>query len=194
MDDDLFGGLLIQENDLDDSLFGEEPSAAFGPQFISGDEPGKFLIDTLNALTTGSHPETALNASAMFTNIVGSVVFHHVTRFGRHARAAVLDDVETAVEACSSYRMALNDGMELDVVKTGQELVRLGDRSLVVHWLSTVEHYRVENTWLLTSFGDIFSYINVRLPDVSEIHRLGQLTVDRVASLRGLAARSHPHT
>src|ERR1700751_1573946 len=105
MDDAAFPQLLLSEEDLEESFYGEEPSAAYDPVFVSGDESGQAIVDLTNMLTHGTHPETTHHASALFTNIVGSVVFHHVAQFGNGACRQVYQELFDAVRDCAHYRM-----------------------------------------------------------------------------------------
>ncbi|MCM2423935.1 hypothetical protein [Streptomyces sp. RKAG293] len=185
MDDTAFQTLLLREEDLEESFFGEEPSAAYDPTFVSGDESGRAIVDLTNMLTHGTHPEATQHASALFTNVVGSVVFHHVTRFGQQACRQVFEEISAAVRDCTHYRMELNDGVQLDITKVGLEPISVGDGSFLVRWLSTVEHFRIETAWVLVMKDDILSLVNTRIPDESEPRRLARIAVDRVSDLTG---------
>ncbi|MEU3827354.1 hypothetical protein GT045_15085 [Streptomyces sp. SID486] len=185
MGEDAFRQLLLREEDLEESFFGEEPSAAYDPVFVSGDESGRALVDLTNMLTHGSHPDTTHHASALFTNIVGSVVFHHVARFAGGSCRQVYQEFSDAVRACARYRMELNDGVQLDITRTGLEPVALGDGGFLARWSSTVDHFRIETAWAIVRKGDVLTFVNVRIPDESEVHRLARVAVDRVAELTG---------
>lgn len=173
--------LLLTEDDLEESFFGEEPSAAYDPVFLSGDAPGRILIDLTNMLTHGSHPETADHASALFTNVVGSVVFHNVTRFGDGAAQRILQEFVEALNECDNYRMQLNDGAQFDVKKDAVEPLegRDGD-AIVTRWVTTAEQYRIQGSWAVAVKGDILSFVNARVPDKTEIHRLARTALDRL--------------
>ncbi|MGY9068328.1 hypothetical protein [Streptomyces murinus] len=185
MDDAAFSQLLLSEEDLEESFFGEEPSAAYDPVFVSGDASGRAIVDLTNMLTHGTHPETTHHASALFTNIVGSVVFHHVARFGNGACRQVYQELFDAVRDCAHYRMGLNDGVELDIARVAVEPVELGDGGFLVRWLSAVDHFRIETAWVIVPADDVLSFVNARIPDASEIHRLARVAVDRVVDLTG---------
>jgi hypothetical protein len=185
MDDAAFQQLLLREEDLEESFFGEEPSAAYDPVFVSGDESGRAIVDLTNMLTHGTHPETTHHASALFTNIVGSVVFHHIAQFGNGTCRQVYQELVDAVRSCARYRMELNDGVQLDITRVDLGPVELGDDGFVVRWLSTVDHFRIETSWVIVAKGDILSFVNTRIPDEAEIHRLARIAVDRVADLTG---------
>ncbi|MFF3326332.1 hypothetical protein [Streptomyces sp. NPDC002889] len=185
MDDAAFQQLLLNEEDLEESFFGEEPSAAYDPVFVSGDESGRAIVDLTNMLTHGTHPETTHHASALFTNIVGSVVFHHVAQFGNGACLQVFQQFFDAVSDCGHYQMELNDGVQLDITRVDLGPVDLGDDGFVVRWLSTVDHFRIETAWVIVTKGNILSFINARISDQSEIHRLARIAVDRVSDLAG---------
>jgi hypothetical protein len=185
MDDAAFQQLLLREEDLEESFFGEEPSAAYDPAFVSGDESGRAIVDLTNMLTHGTHPETAHHASALFTNIVGSVVFHHVAQFGNGVCRQVYEELFDAVCECAQYRMALNDGVELDITRVDLAPIELGDRGFVVQWLSAIDHFRIRTAWVIVAKDDILTFVNARIPDESEIHRLARTAVDRVADLTG---------
>ncbi|AVH60765.1 MULTISPECIES: hypothetical protein [Streptomyces] len=185
MDDAAFPQLLLNEEDLEESFYGEEPSAAYDPVFVSGDESGQAIVDLTNMLTHGTHPETTHHASALFTNIVGSVVFHHVAQFGNGACRQVYQELFDAVRDCAHYRMGLNDGVQLDITRVDLGPVELGDGGFVVRWLSTVDHFRIETAWVIVPKDGILNFINTRIPDGSEIHRLARIAIDRVANLTG---------
>ncbi|MCX4587509.1 hypothetical protein [Streptomyces sp. NBC_01481] len=187
MDDAAFQQLLLREEDLEESFFGEEPSAAYDPAFVSGDESGRAIVDLTNMLTHGTHPETTHHASALFTNIVGSVVFHHVAQFGNGACRQVFQELFDAVRDCAHYRMELNDGVQLDITRVELGPVEVGDSGFLVRWLSTVDHFRIETAWVIFPKDDILNFINIRIPDESEIHRLAGIAVDRVADLTGMS-------
>ncbi|MFF2144919.1 hypothetical protein [Kitasatospora sp. NPDC058190] len=172
--------LLLREEDLEESFFGEEPSVAYDPVFLSGDESGKVLIDLINLLTRGTHPEATDHASALFTSVVGSVVFHHVTRFGNGTARQIFATFATALDSCDSYRMQLNDGMQFDVTKDTVEPLAGDDDVLVTRWVTTSEEYRIEGSWAVAVKGDVLSFVNVRDPDRSEIHRLTRVALDRI--------------
>ncbi|PCG87397.1 hypothetical protein CIB93_02930 [Streptomyces sp. WZ.A104] len=185
MDDAAFSQLLLGEEDLEESFYGEEPSAAYDPVFVSGDASGRTIVDLTNMLTHGTHPETTHHASALFTNIVGSVVFHHVAQFGDGACRQVYQELLDAVRDCSHYRMGLNDGVQLDITKVAVEPIELGDGGFLVRWLSTVDHFRIETAWVIVPTDGILSFINTRIPEASEIHRLARIAIDRVVDLTG---------
>jgi hypothetical protein len=183
MDDTAFQQLLLKEKNLEESFFGEEPSAAYDPIFISGDEAGQVIVDLTNMLTHGTHPETTNHGSALFTNVAGSVIFHHVARFGNQACQQVFQDLLDAVRDCGQYRMELNDGVQLDITKIDLGSIDLGDGGFLVRWLSTVDHFRIETAWAIVRKGDFLSFINTRIPDKSEIDRLARVAVDRISDL-----------
>ncbi|MEU6485714.1 hypothetical protein [Streptomyces sp. NPDC046887] len=185
MDDAAFRQLLLDEEDLDESFFGEEPSAAYDPVFVSGDESGRTLVDLTNMLTHGSHPDTTHHASALFTNIVGSVVFHHVAQFGQGACREVYEQFHDAASRCGHYRMELNDGVQLDITRTALEPVDLGDGGFAVRWVSTVDHFRIETAWVVVAKDSVLTFVNARIPDPAEVHRLAAVAVGRVADLTG---------
>lgn len=186
MDDAAFAQqLLLSEEDLEESFYGEEPSAAYDPVFVSGDASGQAIVDLTNMLTHGSHPESRHHASALFTNIVGSVVFHHVAEFGNGACRQVYQELAAAVRDCAHYRMGLNDGVELDITRVDLGPVDLGDGGFVVRWVSTVDHFRIETAWAIVPKGDILTFVNTRIPDEAEIHRLARTAIDRIANLTG---------
>ncbi|MFE9776413.1 hypothetical protein ACFYOV_33120 [Streptomyces sp. NPDC005931] len=185
MDDAAFQQLLLREEDLEESFFGEEPSAAYDPAFVSGDESGRVIVDLTNMLTHGTHPDTTHHASALFTNIVGSVVFHHVAQFGNGACRQVYQELFDAVHACAQYRMELNDGVRLDITRVDLVPVDLGDGGFLVRWLSCVDHFRIQTAWVIVAQDDILTFVNARVPDESEIHRLARIAVDRIADLTG---------
>jgi hypothetical protein len=176
-----FEQLLLSEDDLDESFFGEEPSAAYNPAFISGDESGRVIMDFINMLTHGTHPETKQHASALFTNPMGFVVFHNVTQFGSQATGQVYQEFVTALHDCSAYRMELNDGVQFDVTKVGLEPFDEDGDGVIVHWLTTADPYRIEGSWALVRKDDVLSLINTRAPDKSEIRRLAQISLDRIS-------------
>ncbi|MFD0278634.1 hypothetical protein ACFVHB_32655 [Kitasatospora sp. NPDC127111] len=181
MDDTAFQRLLLTEEDLEESFFGEEPSAAYDPRFVSGDESGRTIVDLTNMLTHGTHPETRRHGSALFTNVVGSVVFHHVAQFDQQACRQVYQELLEAVHACGQYRMELNDGVQLDITKVDSEPLDLGDGGILVRWLSAVDHFRIETTWAIAVKGDVLSFVNTRIPDPAEVHRLARIAVGRVS-------------
>ncbi|MBL1087677.1 hypothetical protein JK359_38100 [Streptomyces actinomycinicus] len=185
MENAAFGQLLLREEDLEESFFGEEPSAAYDPVFVSGDESGRALVDLTNMLTHGTHPETTHHATALFTNVVGSVIFHHVAQFGNGACRQVYRELHDAVRDCAQYRMELNDGVQLDITKAGLEPVGLGDAGFTARWSSTVDHFRIETAWVVVVKGDILTFVNTRIPSDAEIHRLARIAVDRVAEPTG---------
>ncbi|MEU6070014.1 MULTISPECIES: hypothetical protein [Streptomyces] len=185
MDDAAFGQLLLREEDLEELFFGEEPSAAYDPVFVSGDESGRAIVELTNMLTHGTHPETTHHASALFTNIVGSVVFHHVAQFGNGACRQVYQEFFAAVRDCAQYRMELNDGVQLDIARVGLEAVELGDGGFLARWSSTVDHFRIETSWVIVMKDDLLTFVNTRIPDKTEIHRLARIAVDRVTELTG---------
>ncbi|MEU6990932.1 hypothetical protein ABZ953_09800 [Streptomyces sp. NPDC046465] len=185
MDDAAFAQLLLTEKDLEESFYGEEPSAAYDPVFVSGDASGRTIVDLTNMLTHGTHSETTHHASALFTNIVGSVVFHHVAQFGNGACPQVYQELFDAVRDCTHYRMGLNDGVELDITKVNLEPLDLGDGGFVVRWLSAVDHFRIETAWAIVPKDGILTFVNTRIPDESEIHRLARVAIDRVVDLTG---------
>ncbi|MFH8282505.1 hypothetical protein [Streptomyces antibioticus] len=185
MDDAAFRQLLLREEDLEESFFGEEPSAAYDPAYVSGDESGRAIVDLTNMLTHGTHPDTTHHASALFTNVVGSVVFHHVAQFGNGACRQVYQQLHDAVRACERYRMELNDGVQLDISRVDLAPIELGDGGFVVRWLSTVDHFRIETAWAIVTKDDVLTFVNTRIPDEWEIHRLARTAVDRVADLTG---------
>ena len=181
MDTTAVDRLLLTEDDLEESFFGEEPSAAYGPAFVSGDESGRTLIDIVNMLTHGTHPETMHHASALFTNPMGMVVFHNVTQFGDQACQQVHQQLVAALRDCGSYRMELNDGVQFDVAKTGLEPLDDGDGgALIVRWLTTADQYRIEGAWAVAAQDDILTFINTRAPDQEEIRRLARISLDRI--------------
>ncbi|KUO08884.1 hypothetical protein [Streptomyces sp. DSM 15324] len=179
---------LLTEDDLDESFFGEEPSVAYDPVFVSGDESGRVLIDLINMLTHGSHPEASDHASALYTSVVGSVVFHNVSRFAGTGAQRVFQEFVEALHKCDAYRMQLNDGMQFDVSKAAVEPLdgSTGD-AVVTRWVTTSEEYRIEGSWAVAVEGDVLSFVNVRVPDASAIHRLARMALDRLA---GRAASS----
>ncbi|MFI5978804.1 hypothetical protein [Streptomyces sp. NPDC051452] len=185
MDDAAFQLLLLREEDLEESFYGEEPSAAYDPAFVSGDESGRAIVDLTNMLTHGTHPETVHHASALFTNVVGSVVFHHVAQFGHGTCRQIYQELFDAVHACAQYRMELNDGVRLDISRVDLAPVELGDGGFLVRWLSTVDHFRIETAWVIVAKDDILTFVNARVPDESEIHRLARIAVDRVTEPTG---------
>ncbi|MEV5809223.1 hypothetical protein [Streptomyces parvulus] len=185
MDDAAFQQLLLREEDLEESFYGEEPSAAYDPAFVSGDASGQAIVDLTNMLTHGTHPDTVHHASALFTNVVGSVVFHHVARFGHGTCRQVYRELFDAVQACARYRMELNDGVRLDITRVGLGPVELGDGGFLVRWLSTVDHFRVETAWAIVAQDDILTFVNARVPEESEIQRLARVAVERVTELTG---------
>ncbi|MFY1623818.1 hypothetical protein ACN261_32190 [Micromonospora sp. WMMD723] len=174
-----FEHLLLTEEDLDDSFFGEEPSAAYDPVFLSGDEQGRTLIDIINALSRGSHPATKNHAAALFTSGAGLVVFHNVTEFEDGTGAQVYEQFRTALRDCWEYRMELNDGAQFDVRKL--ELEEEDDVTFA-RWLTTADPYRIEGCWAISLKGDVLSFVNVRNPDRLEIRRLAKTALNRIAS------------
>ncbi len=181
MDDTAFQRLLLTEEDLEESFFGEEPSAAYDPVFISGDPAGRSIVDLTNMLTRGTHPETLHHGSALFTNAVGSVVFHHVAQFDGPACRQVFQELLDAVQDCREYRMELNDGVRIDITRTGSEPLDLGDGGILVRWVSTVDHFRIVTAWAVVIKGDVLSFVNTRIPDHAETHRLARVAVDRIS-------------
>lgn len=177
-----FEGFLLSEDDLDDDFFGEDPTAAYDPVFLSGDESGRFLIDFVNDLTHGTHPGTRDHASALFTSAVGSVVFHNVTLLDEEAGRELHAKFLTAVRECGSYRMALNDGVEFDVAKTGLE--EEGDITFV-RWFTTADPYRIEGHWAVSLRNGFLSFVNTRHPGASEIRRLAGVALDRISTAPG---------
>ncbi|MFI8191813.1 hypothetical protein ACIF8T_23895 [Streptomyces sp. NPDC085946] len=174
---------LLTEDDLEESFFGEEPSVAYDPVFLSGDESGRVLIDLINTLTHGSHPEAVEHAAGLYTNVVGSVVFHHVARFRGDAARRVLQEFVEALHKCDSYRMQLNDGMQFDVTKAAVEpLQDIAGDGVVTRWVTTSDGYRIEGSWAVAVSGDILSFVNVRLPDLAGIHRLARTALERAAA------------
>ncbi|MFR0356686.1 hypothetical protein [Streptomyces sediminimaris] len=174
---------LLTEDDLEESFFGEEPSVAYDPVFVSGDESGRVLIELINTLTHGSHPEAVDHAAGLYTNVVGSVVFHHVARFRGDAAQRILQEFVEALNKCDSYRMQLNDGMQFDVTKAAVEPLEdsVGE-GVVTRWVTTSDGYRIEGSWAVAASGDILSFVNVRLPDPAGIHRLARTALERVAA------------
>lgn len=185
MDDTAFRRLLLSEEDLPESFSGEEPSAAYDPVFVSGDESGRAIVDVTNTLTRGTHPEMTHHASALFTNVVGSVVFHHVAQFRNGACRQVYQGLFDAVRHCAAYRMELNDGVQLDITKVDLAPVELGDAGFTVRWLSTVDHFRIETAWVIVRRDGVLNFINTRVPDEAETHRLARIAVERVTDLTG---------
>ncbi|GAA2598302.1 MULTISPECIES: hypothetical protein [Streptomyces] len=183
MGDTTMESLLLTEDDLDESFFGEEPSVAYDPVFVSGDDSGRVLIGLINMLTHGSHTETADHASALYTSVVGSVVFHNVTRFDDGAAQRVFQEFVDALDKCESYRMQLNDGMQFDVTKAAVEPLEGSNDggAFVTRWVTTSEEYRIEGSWAVAVKGDLLSFVNVRLPGASEIHRLAGEALRRLA-------------
>ncbi|MEU3606832.1 hypothetical protein AB0E83_15495 [Streptomyces sp. NPDC035033] len=174
---------LLTEDDLEESFFGEEPSVAYDPVFVSGDESGRVLIDLINTLTHGSHPEALEHAAGLYTNVVGSVVFHHVARFRDDAAARVLQEFVEALHKCDAYRMRLNDGMEFDVAKVSVEpLEDSAGEGVVTRWVTTSDGYRIEGSWAVAVSGDVLSFVNVRLPDPAGIHRIARAALERVTA------------
>ncbi|MET9503391.1 hypothetical protein ACFYO5_08210 [Streptomyces sp. NPDC006259] len=173
---------LLTEDDLEESFFGEEPSVAYDPVFLSGDESGRVLIDLINTLTHGSHPEAVDHAAGLYTNVVGSVVFHHVARFRDDAARRILQEFVDALHKCDAYRIQLNDGMEFDVTKAAVEPLdgSPGD-GVVTRWVTTSDGYRIEGSWAVAVSGDLLSFVNVRLPDPTGIHRLARTALERAA-------------
>ncbi|MFI0999385.1 hypothetical protein ACIP10_29740 [Streptomyces galbus] len=185
MDDAAFQQLLLREEDLEESFYGEEPSAAYDPVFVSGDESGRALVDLTNMLTHGGHPDTVHHASALFTNVVGSVVFHHVAQFRGGACRQVYQELNDAVHACTHYRMELNDGVRLDISRVDLRPVKLGDGGFLVRWVSTVDHFVIDTAWVIAAKDDVLTFVNTRIPDESEILRLARIAVDRVTEPTG---------
>ncbi|MEU1571854.1 hypothetical protein ABZ519_11980 [Streptomyces collinus] len=174
---------LLTEDDLEESFFGEEPSAAYDPVFLSGDESGRVLIDLINTLTHGTHPEAVDHAAGLYTNTVGSVVFHHVARFRGDGAQRILQEFAEALHKCDRYRMQLNDGMQFDVTKAAVEpLENSAGDAFVTRWVTTADDYRIEGSWAVAVSGDILSFINVRLPDPAGIHRLARTALERIAA------------
>ncbi|WP_033306587.1 hypothetical protein RFN58_33970 [Streptomyces iakyrus] len=174
---------LLTEDDLEESFFGEEPSAAYDPVFLSGDESGRVLIDLINTLTHGTHPEAVDHAAGLYTNVVGSVVFHHVARFRGDGAQRILQEFAEALHKCDRYRMQLNDGMQFDVTKAAVEpLENSAGEAFVTRWVTTADGYRIEGSWAVAVSGDILSFINVRLPDPAGIHRLARTALERIAA------------
>ncbi|MFF7177357.1 hypothetical protein [Streptomyces sp. NPDC008121] len=174
---------LLTEDDLEESFFGEEPSVAYDPAFVSGDESGRVLIGLINTLTHGSHPEAVDHTAGLYTNVAGSVVFHHVARFRGDAARRILRQFVEALDKCDSYRMRLNDGMEFDVTKAAVEpLDGSADDGVVTRWVTTSDGYRIEGSWAVAVSGDILSFVNVRLPDPAGIHRLARTALERIAT------------
>ncbi len=177
---DSFEQFLLSEDDLDESFFGEEPSAAYDPSFLSGDESGKFLVDFVNGLTHGSHPGTVDHASALFTSAVGNVVFHNVTRFSGDSGQQLHEQFLTSLRACARYRMELNDGAQFDVEKLG---VDEEDDVTFARWLTTEEPYRLEGLWAVSLKDSVLSFVNTRNPDKSEIRRLAKVALERISKV-----------
>ncbi|MFE9025072.1 hypothetical protein ACFYOA_02175 [Streptomyces iakyrus] len=174
---------LLTEDDLEESFFGEEPSAAYDPVFLSGDESGRVLIDLINTLTHGTHPEAVDHAAGLYTNVVGSVVFHHVARFRGDGAQRILQEFVEALHKCDRYRMQLNDGMQFDVTKAAVEpLENSAGEAFVTRWVTTADGYRIEGSWAVAVSGDILSFVNVRLPDPAGIHRLARTALERIAA------------
>lgn len=173
--------LLITEDDLEESFFGEEPSVAYDPVFVSGDESGRVLIDLMNTLTHGSHPKATDHASGLYTSVVGSVVFHHVSRFAGDTAREIFRSFTDALDTCDGYRMQLNDGMQFDVKKdTVEPLEGSGADAVVTRWVTTSDEYRIEGSWAVAVRDDVLSFVNVRVPDRTEIHRLARMALDRI--------------
>ncbi|TFV29904.1 hypothetical protein E4K10_46140 [Streptomyces sp. T1317-0309] len=188
MDDAAFQQLLLREEDLKESFYGEEPSAAYDPAFVSGDSRAGHRRPHQHAHARQRPPSRdGAPASALFTNVVGSVVFHHVAQFGQGACRQILQELFDAVHACAQYRMELNDGVQLDISRVDLGPVELGNGGFLVRWLSTVDHFRIETAWVIVAKDDILTFVNVRVPDESEIHRLAHIAVDRVTEPTGVS-------
>ncbi|MEV8004292.1 hypothetical protein ACIFUY_11600 [Streptomyces sp. CACIS-1.16CA] len=185
MRDQAFELLLLREEDLDESFFGEEPSAAYDPAYVSGDPSGRVIVDLTNMLTHGTHPETLRHGSALFTNVVGSVVFHHVAQFGSDAAHKIYEELHTAVQDCASYRMELNDGVQIDITRVALETAEIGDDGFLVRWLSTVDHFRVDTSWVVARKGDVLTFVNTRVPDQEEALKLARVSVARLENPDG---------
>lgn len=171
--------LLLSEDDLDDSFFGEEPSAAYDPVFISGDESGRILIDFVNGLTHGSHLGTLATASALFTSPVGNVVFHNVTKFSNGADATLYRKFIGALRECTTYELKLNDGAQFHTQKVGFDEE---ENVTFARWLTTQEPYRIEGTWAVSTRDGVMSFINTRNSDKSEIRRLALVALNRIST------------
>lgn len=173
--------LLLDEAHLEEDFFAEDPSAAFDPVFVSGDTGGSRIVEITNGLTNGELPGVHDFASALFTNVAGSVVFHNSSVFASTAYAVQLfNEFRNAALSCAKYSMRLNDGVEVDIER---QMIRdrymgPGSTAFEVKWLSKVDHYEIATSWFVVTVRDAVSFLNTRLPETSEHERLARLVLD----------------
>jgi predicted deacylase len=177
---DMLKAALLTRADLADDFHEDEPTAAFGPKFISGDEAGRRVVELTNLLVEGSDPDNLATVHVMFGNPAGSFLFHNLGSYPTDRAKELFDDFTGAVANCNAYVMELNDKAQVAIERTDVRPVSLGDSAQRVTWITKVPGYTIDTAWVFARVDGVLILVNTRFPDASEVDRLAELSVRRL--------------
>jgi hypothetical protein len=171
---------LLTKNDLPEDFGEEDPQAALGPAFVSGDEAGRRLVDLTNLLAEGTDQDNITTAHVMFGNPAGSFLYNNVGSYPVDRARQLFDEFTAAAADCKAYVMALRDGDQVTIEQVEVSDVELGDGAQRVRWVTKVPGFNIETAWIIARVDGVLTLVNTRFPDPGELERLAAISVNRV--------------